>query len=103
MKYHVVAAVDELSTTPQLHVQLDDKEILLCRDGDDYFAVDYYCSHAAFTLHGGMIQNKCITCPYHGAEFDLQTGDALSAPAFEPISTYPVRVEEGTLAIGIEE
>lgn len=103
MKYHVVAAVDELSITPQMHVQIDDREILLCRDGDEYFAVGYYCSHAEFTLEGGSIQNRCITCPYHGAEFDLRTGDALSAPAFEPIATYPVRLEENAIAIGIED
>ena len=99
--YHVVAARSELDDAPWLHVNLEGEEILLCRDGDEYFAVSYYCSHEAFTLEGGSIANRCITCPYHGAEFSLQTGEALSAPAFEPIKTWPVKVDETVISIGI--
>lgn len=101
-KYYVVAAKSELVDSPQLHVELDGEDILLCRDGDHYYAVSYYCSHEAFTLEGGTIHNHCITCPYHGAEFNLQTGEALSAPAFEGIKTYKVRVDDETLSISLE-
>ena len=101
--YHVVAAVEELAASPQMHVQLDGLEILLCRESDNYYAVSYYCSHAEFSLEGGMVRRACITCPYHGAEFDLNTGEALSAPAFEPIQTYPIKIENGTIAVGITE
>ena len=102
-RYHVVAAVSELETSQQLHVELNGKEILLCRDGDDYYAVSYYCSHAEFPLEGGDIHHGCITCPYHGAEFDLNTGEALAAPAFEPIETYLLRIEDGLIALGLIE
>ena len=102
-KFYVVAAISELETTPQLHVELNGEEILLCRDGEDYFAVSYLCSHEAFTLEGGSISNACITCPYHGAEFSLSTGEALAAPAFEPIKVYPIKVADGTIAIAIED
>lgn len=101
--YYVVAAISELEQTSQMHVELNGEEILLCKEGDDYFAVSYYCSHEAFTLEGGTITNACITCPYHGAEFNLKTGEAMSAPAFESIKTYPVRLEDNTIAIGISE
>ena len=102
-KYYTVAAKSELETTPWLHVELGGEEILLCRDGEAYFAVSYFCSHEAFTLEGGSIENNCITCPYHGAEFNLRTGEALSAPAFEAIKTWSVRVDDETIAIGIAE
>ena len=100
--FHVVAARIELDDTPWLHVNLEGEEILLCRDGDEYFAVSYYCSHEAFTLEGGTINNNCITCPYHGAEFNLRTGEALSAPAFEPIRTYPVRFDDTVISIALD-
>lgn len=102
-KYYVVAALSELEVTPQMHVELNGEEILLCREGQDYFAVSYLCSHEAFTLEGGSISNACITCPYHGAEFNLKTGEALSAPAFEPIQVYPVKVQDDTIAIAIDD
>ena len=50
MKYYAVAATSELNETGQMRVELNGEEILLCRDGNDYFAVSYYCSHETFTL-----------------------------------------------------
>ena len=99
--FHVVAAISELKDVPQMHVDIDGIEILLCRDNDDYYAVSYYCSHEEYTLEGGLVVNGCITCPYHGAEFNLRDGEVLASPAFEPIQTYPVKLQEDTIAIGI--
>jgi 3-phenylpropionate/trans-cinnamate dioxygenase ferredoxin subunit len=82
-----------------MYVELDGEEILLCRHKDEYFAVAYFCSHAEFALEGGSIRNGCITCPYHGAEFDLRDGSVQAPPAFEPVKTYPVRIQEDTVSI----
>ena len=103
IKYYVVAACSELAVTMQMYVELSGEEILLCREGEDYFAVSYYCSHERFTLEGGTIAAGCITCPYHGAEFRLSDGEVIAPPAFEPIKTYPIRVEDDTIAVGINE
>ena len=65
--------------------------------------MSYFCSHDQFTLEGGTISNSCITCPYHGAEFSLKTGEVLAPPAFEPIRCYPTRVENDVISVGIEE
>jgi len=43
IKYYVVAACSELAVTMQMYVELNGEEILLCRAGEDYFAVSYYC------------------------------------------------------------
>lgn len=103
MKYHVVAARIELEQNPQMHVELEGREILLCRDGEDFYAVAYFCSHDSLTLEGGSITNGCITCPYHGAEFSLATGEVLAPPAFEAIQTYPVIVADDVISIGIND
>lgn len=67
-------------------------------------AYSCYCSHEEFSLEGGAItSDNCITCPYHGAEFSLADGTALTPPAFEPIKTYPVRVRDGTVAVAVDE
>lgn len=99
MSYQVVASTTEFVETDQLHVNLDGEDILICRHNDQYYAVSYYCSHEEFTLEGGTIANHCITCPYHGAEFDLRTGEALTAPAWETIKTWDVRVEDDLVSI----
>ena len=103
MKYYPVASTSELNDTGQLHINLNGEEILLCRAEDEYFAISYYCSHEALTLEGGMINNRCITCPYHGAEFNLETGEVLAPPAWENINTYPTTIKEEIISIGIPD
>ena len=101
VEFHVVATTSELDERSQIHIALMGEEILLCRDRENYYAVSYYCSHAAFALEGGFIRHGCITCPYHGAEFNLADGAVLAPPAFDPIKSYPLRIEAGQIAIGI--
>ena len=98
-KYHVVAATSELEEGGQMYVELNGTEILLCRHGEEYFAISYYCSHEEFALEGGMLHDGCITCPYHGAEFSLVDGAVLAPPAYEPINTYKIKIENNTIAI----
>ncbi|MFT4721894.1 MAG: 3-phenylpropionate/trans-cinnamate dioxygenase ferredoxin subunit [Candidatus Azotimanducaceae bacterium] len=97
--FYVVAATSEIQEDGQMFVELDGEDILLVKHGGQYHAVAYLCSHAEFSLEGGSLHNGCITCPYHGAEFSLTTGEALAAPAYEPIKTYPVRVADGVISV----
>ena len=98
-QYHVVAATYEIEEGGQMHVELNGEEILLCKHKGDFFAISYYCSHEEFTLEGGALQDGCITCPYHGAEFALVDGSVKASPAYEPIKTYPIKIENDTIAI----
>ncbi len=85
-----------------MFVDLEGEEILLVQHDDEYYAIAYLCSHAEFGLEGGQLNDGCITCPYHGAEFSLKDGSVQSPPAFEPIKSYPLKVEDDTIAIAIE-
>ncbi len=42
-----------------------------------------------------------MICPRHGANFDLRSGRALTLPAYEPVSVYPVRVEDGMIKVEV--
>ena len=101
-KFYPVADKSEFSDNDQLHVSLNDEEILLCREEEDYFAISYYCSHATLSLEGGYIYKSKIICPYHGAEFCLKTGNALTPPAYEEIKNYPLSIEGTTISIAVE-
>lgn len=98
-QYHVVAATSELEEDGQMHVELNGEEILLCKHQGQFYAIAYHCSHEAFTLEGGLLQDGCITCPYHGAEFSLHDGSVQAPPAFEPIKTYAIRIVDDTISI----
>lgn len=97
--FYVVAATSEVAEGGQLYVELNGEEILICQHEGSYYAVSYFCSHAEFSLEGGFLRNGCITCPYHGAEFSLSDGSVQAAPAYEPIKTYPIKVDGDTIAV----
>ena len=49
-----------------------------------------------------MVEGEEVICPRHGARFSLVTGAALTPPAYEPVATFPVRVEEGVVQVDAE-
>jgi 3-phenylpropionate/trans-cinnamate dioxygenase ferredoxin subunit len=65
-------------------------------DGDLY-AIEDVCTHDGGELTGGVIEGRQVECPRHGARFDIITGEALTPPAYEPTSVFPVKVEDGVV------
>jgi 3-phenylpropionate/trans-cinnamate dioxygenase ferredoxin subunit len=60
-------------------------------------ALDDKCSHGEISLSEGFVDNETIECWAHGAKFSLDTGEALTLPAFEPVAVYEVLVENGDI------
>jgi 3-phenylpropionate/trans-cinnamate dioxygenase ferredoxin subunit len=69
--------------------------------GDDgaFYALDDMCSHEEASLSDGWTSGTEIECPLHNSMFDLQTGEPTSLPATEPVQTYPVTVDDGSVFI----
>ena len=62
--------------------------VLLTRIGDEYFAIGAACSHYGGPLAEGLIDGDTVRCPWHHACFSLKTGEALSAPALNPVARW---------------
>jgi 3-phenylpropionate/trans-cinnamate dioxygenase ferredoxin subunit len=69
--------------------------------GGELHAIEDRCSHDDGPVALGMWDEEdcSVACPRHGARFDLRSGKALSLPAYLPIRTFPVRVEDGTIVL----
>jgi apoptosis-inducing factor 3 len=66
------------------------EEVVLIRRGEELFAVGAYCTHYHGALAQGLIVGDTVRCPLHHACFSLRTGEALRAPAFDPIACWRV-------------
>lgn len=84
-------------------VQLGDREIALFNLGDRFLAVDNHCPHRGGPLADGIVTGASVVCPLHGWKVDLDTGSVeRPAGAGTPcLATYPVRVEGGTIVLGV--
>jgi 3-phenylpropionate/trans-cinnamate dioxygenase ferredoxin subunit len=97
-------AVAPLAETPEngnKAFEVEGRSVLICRSGDNVFAVENLCSHAASALEGGRIRGFALFCPVHGARFDLRTGCTAGALTQTPIQTFAVRVKDGMVEVDL--
>ena len=92
MAYERACSLDELRDGEALGVTVEDQELAIARDGDEVFAVEDICSHAAVALSEGDVEGCTVECWLHGSRFDLRTGKPTGLPATEPVATFPVEV-----------
>jgi len=69
---------------------VDGEDVVVVRRGTDFFAVSAHCTHYGGPLAEGLLIEDTVRCPWHHACFDLRTGEALRAPALDPISCWKV-------------
>ena len=70
--------------------RVGDDEVVLARSGDELFAIRGACSHYRGPLAKGLVVGDTVRCPWHHACFSLRTGEALRAPALDPIACWRV-------------
>ena len=85
-------AQDKLADGATLLGHVGGEEVLLARIGSEFFAVGARCTHYRGPLFEGIVVDGTIRCPWHHACFDLRTGEALRAPAFDPLSCWVVEL-----------
>jgi len=100
-----VCPVDELPPGRMKIVHAGELAVGVYNVGGEYYAIEDRCSHDDGPLcEGEWDEETCrVICPRHGSAFDLRTGIPLSLPAFEPVATYPVTVEDGVVTVEVSE
>lgn len=103
MSSNFVPAADRaaLKTGKMMRVTVQNQDILLADVEGTVYAVDDMCSHEDASLYNGALKGRCVECPLHGSLFDLQTGEPQMEPASEAIRTYPVKIENDQILVGI--
>ena len=76
--------------------------ILLCRVQGVIHAVSAFCTHQGACLQGGRVRGTTISCPLHGARFDLLTGRVLGGLNYPPLTVYAVADQDGEIQLSAE-
>ena len=80
-------------------VEIEDLQVAVFNVEGEFYAIEDLCSHDYACLSDGEFEGCEVVCPIHGARFDVRTGEALTPPAYEPVPTFPVRIEAGVVQV----
>ncbi|QYJ04985.1 non-heme iron oxygenase ferredoxin subunit [Nocardioides panacisoli] len=92
MSFQRACAVADVPTDEAVAATIGAYEVAVARDGEEFFAVQNLCTHAAVELTDGEVEDGAIECFLHGSCFELRTGKPTQLPATEPVATFPVEI-----------
>ncbi len=98
-----ICSLDDLKPGKAIRVKINDHAIAIIRTPNgDVKALDDKCSHGEISLSEGFVDNETVECWAHGAKFDLNSGKPLSLPAYEPVATYEVLIDNNDIYVEYE-
>ena len=93
-----VAQTTDLGPGEKLLVEYDGEDVGLFNIDGEFYAISDVCTHDDGPLVEGKLDGDCITCPRHGARFNVKTG-VQTMPAFSPVPLYQVTIEGDDILI----
>jgi len=96
-----VARTDEIAPGQGKMVEVSGKKIALFNVEGSFYAIDDTCTHRGGPLSEGSLDGKQVTCPLHGAIYDVTSGEVLGPPAPQGVGRYNVRVEGGDIEVEV--
>jgi nitrite reductase/ring-hydroxylating ferredoxin subunit len=82
-------------------VAVEGKRIALFNLGGTFYAIDDTCTHRGGPLSEGSIEGEEVICPWHGAHFNITSGDVTAPPAPEGVTPYKVRLTGDVIEIAV--
>lgn len=92
-------ASDALADGQMLSGHVGEEGVLLARRGNEFFAVGAACTHYHGPLAEGLMVGETVRCPWHHACFSLRTGEAMAAPALNPIDCWRTELRDGKVFV----
>ena len=98
-----VAELNGLDDGDLMAVEIDDEPVCLVKVDGSIYAFTDNCTHISGPLNEGELDGEVLTCPWHGAQFNVRTGKVLRGPARQDIQTYPVQVEDNSILVSLPD
>lgn len=100
-QYHPAFPAADLAPNSNKAVEIAGVDVLVCNAGGTFYAILNLCTHQASKLEGGRIRNCFISCPLHGARFDLRDGSTKGELTKVAVKTFPTRVVDGIVEVSV--
>lgn len=94
-----VASVADIPPGQRLWFEFEEETVIVFNVDGEFYCIADLCTHDGGPLEDGDLIGCQIECPRHGATFDIRTGKATRLPAFEPVPTFAVKVEDGDIYV----
>lgn len=102
MALHKIATTQDIPPGEGRAFDIAGRRIAVFHIGENFHAIDDECPHQGGPLSEGLVTDTCVACPWHGAEFDVCTGQVLTPPAAEDVRSYRVVTSGDELSVEIE-
>ena len=96
-----LGSLAELQATMRLEGDVDGYRVRVASVGGTLYAFEDRCTHDDSPFDDAPIEDTEIICPRHGARFSLQSGEALSPPAYEPLRIFEVSEQDGRIRVRV--
>jgi 3-phenylpropionate/trans-cinnamate dioxygenase ferredoxin component len=100
-EFNAVGSASQLDDGDLKGFEVGGIKIAVANVGGTMYAFDNVCTHQQCPLAKGELEDTTVTCPCHGSQFDVTTGDVLRGPAQDPVDSYTVRVQDDTIEIEV--
>jgi nitrite reductase/ring-hydroxylating ferredoxin subunit len=100
-EYYKAADLSDLQEGKLHAVEVDGEPVCLIKLEDGIFAFTDNCTHISGPINEGRFDGCAVTCPWHGARFDVRTGKVLRGPARQDLYTYQVKVENDSVYVAL--
>ena len=101
LEFVEIAPLSELPNGERMFVEIDGKPVVIFNIAGNLYALGDVCTHDDGPVGEGELEGYVVTCPRHGAKFDVRNGQVVQMPAVVDIPAYPVRLENEMIKIGI--
>ena len=98
--FRSVARVDEIPPGTIAALQVDGEDIAVANVGGEFFATQGHCLHLQGPLGEGRLEGPVLSCPWHGWQYDVRTGENEFDRAIQ-LQTYAVKVEDGEVKVSL--
>ena len=101
--WHLAGVADDFEDEDVEQVKVGPLAIAVYRAKGEFYATQDLCTHERAYLSDGVVVDCVVECPFHQGRFDVRNGRALGAPVTVPLKTYPVRIVDVRIYVGVTE